>query len=609
MAVLLSVNNISKAFEAQPLFRGLTFAVSSGERIGLIGPNGAGKTTLLRVLSSQAAPDEGEVVMQRGLRVGYLEQTPFFKEQATVMSALLEGAVDPNDWQAMAKADEFIWKLDLEKAGIHGDTRVENLSGGWKKRLALARELMRDPDLLLMDEPTNHLDVEGIIWLENLIREAPFATLTITHDRLFLQRISNRILELDRRHPGGILSVKGDYTTYLEIKESLMSAQESRETIQRGNLRRETEWLKQGAKARTTKQQARIKRHGELSEEVADLAARNVKRTAQMEFQALENSPKRLIEAKGVSKIYADGRPLFSNLDLLLTPGTRLGILGANGCGKSTLIRVLLDLEKQSSGKIFRSDQLRASYFEQNRDHLDPKLSLRQSVCPYGDHVMYRGAQVHIRSYLDRFLFAQNQMDMEVGRLSGGEQSRVLIAKLMLLEANLLVLDEPTNDLDIATLNVLQDCLSNFEGAILLVSHDRYFLDQISTQILAFPVSEESKKSGKLHFFADLSQWEGWHERETKEAQEKAQEKTQEKAQKKMPSVAAKDVSASNKNELESLTKKIAKTEAAYAKLAAECELPEHVSDIKKLTELGVKMNALQEEIGELYKKWESLEA
>ncbi|MBN8555615.1 MAG: ABC-F family ATP-binding cassette domain-containing protein [Deltaproteobacteria bacterium] len=609
MSILLTVKDLGKTFDSRPLFSKLNFGIETGERIGLIGPNGAGKSTLLKIISHKIVPDDGELVFQRGTRVAHLEQTPTFSKGATVRSTLLEGAKDPDGWEALVKVDELIWQLEFEKANISPDDLVDSLSGGWKKRLSLARELMREPDLLLLDEPTNHLDVESILWLENLISKAPYSVVTITHDRLFLQRVSNRILELDRRNLGGLLSIKGNYSQYLETKESMMEAQENREAILKGNLRRETEWLRAGAKARTTKQQARITRHAVLSAEVSELSARNVNKIAQIDFQSSENAPKRLIETKKISKSYSPDRPLFLNLDLLITPGTRIGILGTNGCGKSTLIRVLLDLEKADSGKVFRSDQLKVSYFEQNRDTLDPEVSLMRTVCPYGDQVIYRGRPTHIRSYLDRFLFSQNQMELPVGSLSGGEQSRVLIAKLMLDEANLLVLDEPTNDLDIATLNVLQDCLTQFEGAILLVSHDRYFLDQVSTEIIAFPMMEADRKLGKIHSFADLAQWENWHAEVKKEEAAKLKSKKLE-ASSNSQTQPIKSSSPKNSKEFEAITKKIEKLEASLAKLEAECGLPENSSDIKKLAELGQKMQKLQSEIAELYQKLElSLEA
>lgn len=592
MPILLTAQNLSKAFDSRPLFKGLNFAIETGEHIGLIGPNGAGKSTLLNILGGILESDEGQLIVQKGMRIAHLEQSPRFQEEHSVREALLENPPPgKEDWELQNKADELLWQLELDVAEMRAETLVKNLSGGWKKRLAFARELMHEPDLLLMDEPTNHLDVEGIVWLERLVSSASFATLTITHDRLFLQRMSNRILELDRRNPGGILSIKGNYAKYLEVKESMMTAQENREAILRGNLRRETEWLKAGVKARTTKQQARIDRHADLKSEVQELAVRNVKQNVQFEFQSAENAPKRLIEAKKISKAYGKSKVLFSNLDVNLQPGSRLGILGANGCGKSTLIRVLLGLENPDSGKIFRSDQLKVAYFEQGRDKLDPQVSLLRSVCPFGDHVSFGGRQVHIRSYLERFLFTQDEMEMPVGRLSGGEQARVLIAKLMLTEANLLVLDEPTNDLDIATLNVLQDCLVNFEGAIILVSHDRYFLDQISTQILSFPQM----------YFADLAQWESWYA------------DNQQKAVLKKPSTStgSRQISeprkSSSSKESDKFLKKIERLEAKLKDLEEKCCLPENSNDSQKLIEIGNQMKSLQAEIDQLYKDWESL--
>lgn len=600
MGVILSTIDLAKAFDSRPLFKNVCFAIEDGERIGLIGPNGAGKSTLLRILASQIDSDDGSVVFQKGLKISYLEQNPQMNDSATVLETILEGSEEPTEWKTHTKAEELLWKLGLEAGGIHSGLQISALSGGWKKRVAIARELMREPDLFLMDEPTNHLDVEGIIWLEDLISSAPFASLTITHDRLFLQRISTRILELDRRNPGGILSVKGNYTTYLETKESMMTSQENREFILKGNLRRETAWLKAGVKARTTKQQARIDRHEELSEEVAELAERNKIRRSQMEFQAAENNPKRLLEAKQISKSFDGKTPLFSKLDLLLTPSTRIGIMGANASGKSTLIRVLLGIEKPDSGKLFWSDQLKPIYFQQNRSSLDPSVSLLRTVCPFGDHVHYRGKQMHIRSYLDRFLFSPTQMDMNIGSLSGGEQSRVLIAKLMLEEANLLVLDEPTNDLDLETLNVLQECLTQFEGAILLVSHDRYFLDQVSTQILAFPVTPEDKKKGQVLTFADLAQWEIWHQNAIEISKAK-KEKNEKPVERKV------SVDKENQRAQEKIMKKIEKAETQLSLLEKECHLPENASDLTKLSELGLKMQKLHDEIELLYKSWEGL--
>ena len=461
MSILVSAYQLRKSFGARPLFDGLSFVIESGERIGLIGPNGAGKSTLLRILASQLTADEGQISFQKGLKVGFLEQTPPLDPHATVEATVLSGTSDPHDWENIALAHELLSKLSLDGEEVSPQAPVGKLSGGWKKRVALARELARRPDVLLLDEPTNHLDIESILWLESFLAKAPFATLTITHDRLFLQRIANRILELDRRNPGGLLHVRGDYATYLETKEQLLATQQQHELVMKNTLRRETEWLRRGAKARTTKQQARIQRAENLKEEVSELEFRNQSKIARLDFQSADRAPNRLLEARKISKAYGN-RTLFTDTDIFLGPGSRIGLLGANGCGKSTLIRVLVGDEPPDTGSLLRAEGLSIVYFEQSRETLDPKLTVAQTVAPKGDHVNYQGRFVHVRSYLDRFLFRTEQVDMAVARLSGGEQSRLCLAKLMLQKADVLVLDEPTNDLDVATLDVLEECLAEF---------------------------------------------------------------------------------------------------------------------------------------------------
>jgi ATP-binding cassette subfamily F protein uup len=590
--ILLSVQQIRKAFGARPLFQGISFAIESGERIGLIGPNGMGKSTLLRILAQETSPDEGTVSFSRGLRTGYLAQVPSFAASATVFNTVLEGVRDSHDWEGQALAQETINKLGLT------DGPIDQLSGGQKKRVALARELVRQPDLLLLDEPTNHLDVESILEVEKLISNSSFATLTVTHDRVFLQHVSNRILELDRRNAGGLLSVRGDYAKYLETKETLLATQGQREIRLKNTLRRETEWLRQGAKARTTKQQARIQRAEVLSNEVAELETRNRSRTSRIDFQGTDRSPKKLLEAKRISKSYGPRR-LFRDLDLRLGPGVRIGFLGVNGCGKSTLIRALLGTETLDSGEVFRSDQLRVAYFEQNRETLDPSQTLVKTLCPSGDHVDYRGTRVHIRSYLDRFLFSSEQMEMAVGKLSGGEQSRLLLARLMLQPANLLVLDEPTNDLDLDTLNVLQDCLTEFEGAVLLVTHDRYFLDQVATQILAFPTNG----SGALTSFADLAQWEAWHETQVQPQQTAAPKAAPAPA----TAPAKKKLSYKDQRELDGMEASIHAAEAELARLTEESARPEFASNASKLAELTRALSLAQAKVDRLYARWAEL--
>jgi len=613
MAILLGVQDLSAAFGARPLFEGVSFTVDEGERIGLIGPNGAGKSTLLRILADDLGPDRGDVSRRRGLRVARLAQVPQFAPDATVRSSIAEGlsaagGAGDEAGEEIARATMASLGLDgRADAGVAPETPIASLSGGWQKRVALGRELARQPDLLLLDEPTNHLDVEAIELLETLLARAPFATITITHDRVFLQRVATRILELDRRNAGGLLSVSGDYAAYTRFKAEQMHAQERREVVLRNTLRRETEWLRRGAAARTTKQQARIARAGALGDEVAELARRNQTRTASLDFAAAEARPRRLVEAKAIAKSYAD-RLIFEDVDLRLGPGARVGLLGPNGCGKSTLIRVLLGEEAPSAGTVLRADGLQVAYFQQTREALDPARTLADTLCPDGDHVSFRGARVHVRGYLERFLFSPEHMEMQVGKLSGGEQSRLLLAQLMLREAQVLVLDEPTNDLDLPTLAVLEESLTSFEGAVLLVTHDRYFLDQVATTILAFDPTTRG-----LIPFASLEQWEAW--RGEREAAEKAAATTTatSSAASSEPSAPAaggrKKLGYKDQREYDAIEEAIARAEAALRDARVESERPEHASDAAKLVSLLAAVDERQADVDGLYARWAELEA
>ncbi len=602
--ILLSANELSKSYSSRTLFEGVSFGIETGHRVGLIGPNGAGKSTLLKIIAGKVEPDSGRISFAKGLKIACLDQDPQFSADASVFDGLLEAAVkkgaDPHDWELHSKAFEYISKLGLEAAGITPETKIDELSGGWRKRVALARELVTEPDLLLLDEPTNHLDVEGILWLEDFLSQGSFATLTVTHDRVFLQKVSNIILELDRRNPQGILRVEGDYATYCEVKENMMSSQERTEVTMKNTLRREVEWLRQGAKARATKQSARIQRAHELMETVEDLSQRNIKKEVRIDFQGSEKNPKKLIEAKKISKSF-ENKKIFTNLDLRVAAGSRIGLLGPNGRGKSTLIRCLLGVEKVDSGTIDRAEHLYVSYFEQNREKLNPDDTVMTTLCPQGDHVKFRGNFVHIRSYLDRFLFSSQQMEMPVKRLSGGEQARLLVAKLMLQECNLLVLDEPTNDLDLPTLTVLEEQLVDFPGAVILVTHDRYFLDQVCNEILVFPLNPDS---GELQRFVSLEQWENWHAREVQRLEAAATTKS---TQAQAATKSKKKLSYNEQRELDGIEPKIQKLEAELKGLSDQSLDPKILANAKELARLSVEMGQIQSTIEEFYARWNEL--
>jgi ABC transport system ATP-binding/permease protein len=608
MAILVTARNLSKSFGSRPLFEGVSFTLAEGERVGLIGPNGAGKTTLLRLLAGTDTPDAGELSCRRGLRVGHLEQVPVFAPGRSVRETVLEGAADLADpemqWRAAGRADELISRLDLASPHSGADVPVDRLSGGWRKRVALARELLREPEILLLDEPTNHLDVDSILWLEKLLAAARFATVTITHDRLFLQRVTGRILELDRRNAGGLLSVDGDYATFLERKADLMAAQEQRESSLRNALRRETEWLRSGPPARSTKQQARIQRAEVLAEEVDELAERNAIRSASIDFVGTGRNPRRLIEARGIAKSYGD-RCIFRDLDVFLGPGSRIGLIGPNGCGKSTLLRVLVGQEPPDAGSVLRADGLETAFFEQHREALDPSLTVVNTLCPGGDHVDFRGTRVHVSGYLARFLFRTEHHNLKVGQLSGGEQSRLALARLMLRPANLLVLDEPTNDLDLATLEVLEDSLLGFDGAVLLVTHDRYFLDRATTRLLAF--HSAPGEQGRIMPLVGLAQWQSWYA-EQMVASANAAPRSKPMAAT-TASAPRRKLSYKDQREYDTIEARIVEAEARLTALRTEQASPEVASHAGRLLELETAIAAAQFEVNALYQRWSELEA
>jgi ATP-binding cassette subfamily F protein uup len=615
MGILISAHRLEKRFATRTLFTGLTFAIEDGDRIGLIGPNGAGKTTLMRMMSGGSSVDGGDLSSSRGTRIALLEQSPTFNDTVTVREALLEATDDPFDYDSMMLVEEILSKFDLNRDDVGADRPVSSLSGGWKKRVALAREIARKPDLLLLDEPTNHLDVDGIRWLEEYLAAARFATVTITHDRLFLQRVANRIFDLDPRYPDGLLVVKGEYVDYLTVRDDLIRSQERREVVLKNTLRRETEWLRRGAKARTTKQTARITRAGNLQSEVGDLEERNAKKRLQIDFQEASRNPHKLIEAKELRKDVpnSDGvgeRMLFDDFSMIITPKTRLGLLGPNGCGKSTLIKCLLGLEEATSGTVKRAEKIDIAYFEQHRDTIDMKKTVLRNICDEGDYVDFRGQFVFARSYLDRFLFRTEQHDMPVEKLSGGEQARLRIAQMMLTPANVLVLDEPTNDLDLATLAILEETLGDFPGAVILVTHDRYFLDQVSNRILAF--EHDLQGEAELLEFASFSQWEDW--REIRDDERKAFTKKGSKKAAAAQATAApaqatpkKKLSFKDKHDLDNMEANIAKAEKELSDLQAEVSKPEHLANSSKLSEISTAIGLAQAKVDALYARWAEL--
>ncbi len=599
MAVIVSAYKIAKSFGVQTLFEDLSFSVESGQKIGLIGPNGAGKSTLLQIIARNQTPDHGDLSFSNQIRVGYLEQNPQFDKSAKLYESIISGTDDPYEYENILIAQEMISRLELDQ--FDENTPLGELSGGWKKRAALARELVKKPNILLLDEPTNHLDLKSIMWLEDfLAKQNQLASLMVTHDRLFLQNTCDFIFDLDRRNPDGLIKFSGSYSDFVDFKEAGLDAQRNLESAKKNTLRRETEWLRRGAKARQTKQKARIERAGDLNSEVQDLRERNSNKKIQLDFGEVGRAPKKILEAKSISKDLG-GRTLFENFSFVLGPKTRLGILGNNGCGKSTLIRTLLGDIQPDSGSVWLTDQMTISYFEQNKDTLNLEISVLKNICPDGDYVQVQGKPMYAKSYLSKFRFRNDQMDMPVKKLSGGEQSRLLIAKLMMNKDQVLVLDEPTNDLDIDTLNILESALKDFEGAIILVTHDRYFMDQVSNQILAF-----IEDSTELITFSSFLQWQDYQSQK-KPAPSPSKAKPAES-----PAVSTKPklkLSYKDQRDLEKMEENIQKAESKLSEIQSQLVLPENRSQFAKLAELTKALEAQQSEIETLYKRWQTLTA
>jgi ATP-binding cassette subfamily F protein uup len=594
MAPLASCSNISKSFSARTLFSGISLTISEGDRIGLIGPNGSGKSTLLKILGGREAPDSGEISPRRNLRIGYMEQDAALAEDQTVREIVADAITGErlDDAQRAARISQA-----LGRAGFaNGDAVAATLSGGWKRRLTLARELALEPDLLLLDEPTNHLDLESILWLEKLLGAAPFASVVVSHDRYFLDNVATAIVEIDRVYPGGIFRAEGNYTAFLEKKEQFLSAQQSRQEALTNKVRREVEWLRRGPKARTGKSRARIDEAGRLISELADLEARSAKGVARIDFTATGRRTKRLVSVENLSK-RMNGRLLFGDLSFALGPGTRLGLLGRNGTGKTTLLKVLRGELAPDSGAVERADGLRIVYFDQGREQLDLSQTLREALGAHGDTVIFQDRPIHVAGWAKRFLFDAGQLYRPVGSFSGGERARVLIARLMLQPADLLLLDEPANDLDIPTLEILEESLLEFEGAMVMVTHDRYLLDRVSTAVLGLD------GEGGAEIFADYWQW--------LQAQSAAERRPAERA---IPAAAApaapvkKKLSYLEAREWESMESTILEAEAALDAARAEMQSSDVVSDGEKLRASYAKLQECEAKVEGLYARWAELE-
>ena len=590
--LLINCQSITKSYSTAPLFSDLNLGFCSEERTGLIGPNGSGKSTLLKILAGLETPDSGEVTCKRGIRLVYLAQSENFLQDQTVEQALLEVLPQNNHDQ------NTLFKM-MKTAGRMGffslDKSVSSLSGGWLKRLAMTRALIQEPDLLLLDEPTNHLDLEGILQLEKVLANPDFAFILVSHDRAFLENVTNRIVELNKLYPKGCLRVEGNYSFFLEKRQEFISSQERLEQTLANKTRTEIEWLRRGPKARSTKAKHRINTAYMLQDELGEVRSRNIqKKVAGIEFSGTGRKTRNLLRAENLS-LRRQGNLLFENLSFVLSPGSCLGIMGQNGAGKSSLLRLLAGELQPDQGSVQRADGLRIVFFDQSRGQLDQDQTLKEALCPSADQVFFQERPLHVVSWARRMLFKPEQLPLPVSRLSGGEQSRLLIARLMLEPADILLLDEPTNDIDIPTLEILEQSLSEFPGAIVLISHDRMFLDTLCDNLLFLD------GQGKGTFFADYAQY----TRST--AHDDKPEATEPKTSKSKSGKANK-MSYKDKREFESIERDIELAVIEVFRLQKEMENPEALSDGKRLVNLCAELEQAETKVSRLYARWEELE-
>lgn len=474
-SILITLSQIHLAYGHHPLLDGADFSIRSGERIGLIGRNGTGKSSLLKILDGRIQPDEGEVMRLGGLRVATVEQEPEMDDTQTIYDWLCKDALQAEDWSRPARVQAL-----LDELGLNGQALIAGLSGGTRKRVALAQALADEPDLLLLDEPTNHLDLDAIQWLEKRLLSSRCSVLLITHDRQFLDAIAGRIVELDR---GQLHSFPGNFSAWQQRKAEWLASEQQQNDRFDKLLAQEEVWIRKGIEARRTRNEGRVRRLEQLRRERQ--ARRDVQGNVNLALSEGQRSGKLVAELKGIRHAFGE-RTIVHHLDFTLFRGDRIGLIGPNGVGKTTLIRILLGQLQPDQGEVKLGTNLAVAYFDQMRDQLNEEATVADTISPGSEWIEIGGQRKHIMRYLEDFLFSPARAHSPVRSLSGGERARLQLARLFARPANVLVLDEPTNDLDIETLELLESLLQEYTGTVILVSHDRAFLDNVVTQTLAW---------------------------------------------------------------------------------------------------------------------------
>lgn len=623
---LLSLHEIKLSFGGPDILDSISFSIESGERVCLVGRNGTGKSSLMKIISSELTPDAGKIVAAQGLRIASLSQEVPHSLSGTVFEAVLEGLGDQatllaeyhavstrlayeQDATLLAELERIQHRIEagggweihrrietvLSHLGLDSDTFVSDLSGGFKRRVLLAMALVTEPDILLLDEPTNHLDIDSIQWLEQFLKEFRGALLFITHDRRFLRSLATRILELDR---GAITDWPGDYETYLKRRQAELDAEATRNALFDKKLAQEEVWIRKGIKARRTRNEGRVTALKEMRRE--RLARREQDGSVTMRLNEAERSGKLVLEAQHITKKY-DDRVLIDDFSTVIMRGDKIGIIGPNGVGKTTLLKMLLGELTPDNGSVRHGTRLEIAYFDQHRMILDDEKSVADNVAEGTEHITVNGVTRHVIGYLSDFLFPPERSRLPVKVLSGGERNRALLAKLFTQPANVLVMDEPTNDLDSDTLELLEEILTDYEGTVLLVSHDREFLDNIVTSTIAF------EGNGRLREY--VGGYDDWLRQRVQPAEKPAEKPP--KTEKKRPLRERQRVLTFNeKKELEALPSRIEMLESERDALYQSMADPElYRKDPARLASATSRIGELDREIPMAYERWEFLEA
>mgnify|MGYP000494601612 CR=1 FL=1 len=627
---LIRLKKVSIAFGTHLLLNKAEFQLEEGERVGLLGRNGEGKSTLMKIVMKHIHADEGEIWYKPELRIAVLEQMPHLPDEETIYDVVAGGLGEVGGWikryheitlhmtdmtdAVMTEMGDLQHKLDvhngwqiqqrveniLTRLNLPAETKVKGLSGGWKRRVSLAKALVIEPEVLLLDEPTNHLDLESIMWLEEQLINFKGAILFVTHDRSFLQKLATRIIDLDR---GNLVSWPGDYADYLVKKAASLDEEATQNALFDKKLAEEEVWIRQGIKARRTRNEGRVRALKDLRKERSQ--RRNLQGTTKISMERGDASGKKVVEFIDTTFNYPE-KPIVNNFSSVIQRGDKIGLIGPNGAGKTTFLKLLLKEIEPNSGAVEQGTKLQVAYFDQLREVLDPEMSVADAIAEGNDHVLINGEPRHVISYLSDFLFAPARARSPIKTLSGGEKNRLLLAKLFTKPANLIIMDEPTNDLDMETLELLEERLVEYEGTLLIVSHDRAFLDNVVTSVIVF-----EGKGTVNEYIGGYSDWLAYSQEQAKQLAKKATKKTTKPETKgSIEPAKKKKLSYKEQKELETIPALIDELEGV------QNQINEKISDNKFYQQdqdvvnvVLQELSKVEEDLSQAFQRWDELEA